>query len=70
MGTVDLCFDCGPPSYLLAASLTAVAFVLWKTGTWMVRPSARGMRALWWALALVVWIMAAVVAHAAWVTLG
>ena len=69
MGTIDLCQHCGGPSYLFAAALTAVAFVLWKTGAWVVRPWPASP-ALRWALALALWVSAAVVARAAWFALG
>jgi hypothetical protein len=70
MDTIDLCRHCGGNAYLFAAALTAVAFVLWKAGVLVVRPSPAGNHALRWALGIVIWMLAAAVVRAAWIALG
>ena len=68
---IDLCQHCGGPAYELAAALTGVAFVLFKTGLWLSRPVTPGSdRVGHWSGAVLLWTLAATAAYAAWISLG
>jgi hypothetical protein len=73
MGELDLCHDCGHngAAYLMAACLTAVAFVLWKAGVWTARQPAADALDRWSKRGVVglLWLIASIIGYAAWLTL-
>jgi hypothetical protein len=67
----DLCSDCGGPAYLLAASLCAVAFVLWRAGVWILgQRTGPGWQVLQRGTTVILWALAAAIAYVAWIAIG
>jgi hypothetical protein len=68
---LDFCSDCGGPAYLLAAGISAPAFILWRVGVWMLEvDAAPASRVVLRGVALMLWAGAAGLARVAWVAIG